>query len=155
MGRGRRGEGNGPVGMSLLVWAGASPFHTGGCATRAALLPSCKSQSPGGCSEPAAARSGSSHPSLPGFSSIRSSLYSLWILYYIERGRERGGTKGEGERGRDGRGGTERTTQRPNNFSCSVPKKAGTSMTKLVFHKRPPAWAPQLCSWSSLHFLSK
>jgi hypothetical protein len=50
-----------PVGMRLLIWAGASPFHTGDCATTEQLcLQLHFSRSPGEFSAPTAGRSSTS-----------------------------------------------------------------------------------------------
>lgn len=147
-GRGRRGEGNGPVGISLLIWAGASPFHTGGCATSVALLPSYISWSPGGCSETTPGRRGSSPPSLSWFLKHQEQpVFPLDPVLYWER-------KGEKEKG--GRGAppkhlTKANTQQ-SNFSCWVPRRQEPPWPSWYSASAPLPGLPQLCSWCSFTF---
>lgn len=131
------------------MWAGASPFHTGGCATIAALLPSCVSRSPGGCSEPTAGRTEWLLPSKSFLVSQTSGAAciptgSCTILRERERREGRGG-KGQREEESERRN-TARTSNKNQHSAAQLqqlsPQKGRTSMTKLVFSKCSPAWAP-------------
>lgn len=82
----------------------------------------------------------------PGFSSIRNSLYSHWILYYIERGREKGRRGGAPPKHL-----TKANTQQYN-FSCWVPRRQEPPWPSWYSASAPLPGLPQLCSWCSFTF---
>lgn len=132
-----------PVGRRLLIWAGASSFHMGDCATNRTVLPAGPSPMTLGVLAPLLAGTPPSRPHVLCQYPIPTGSWTIFKAYTVIRKND-GGWQTQ-----------DKSQSHQQNLSYKFPKKAVTSVAELLFHHTPLPWLCRPYSWCSLHFCSK